>query len=244
MTARDLITASLRLIGVIGSGQTPSATEATDGLASLNSLLSTWRTERLMVFAVTFQNFPLIAGRKKYTMGPGGDFNTARPTRIEKVMLQYPQGSNPTLNLPVPILNIDQYNAFSVPDTQSTIPQFIYIDGEYPARNLYLYPVPTLVNSLNIYTWEQLESFASLDDSLSFPDGYERALRYNLAVDLAPEYGIDPLATVVQRAVDSKASIAAMNNSYTPLLRSDPGTTDALTGFNYLTGESGNQANS
>jgi hypothetical protein len=243
MTARDLIKGALRLIGVIGSGQEPSASEAADALVSLNSLISTWRTERLMVFAVTPHNFPLVAGKKNYTMGPGGDFDTVRPTRVEKVTLIYNQGSNPPLTLPVPILNIDQYDAFSVPDTTSTIPQFIYIDNEYPLRSLFLYPVPSLVNSLNIFTWEQLTQIATLDDDITLPDGYDRALRYGLAVDLAPEYGIDPLPTVVQRSIDAKASVMSLNNTYVPLMKSDAAVTDAQAGFNYLTGDSGTQGN-
>lgn len=243
MTARDLIKGALRLIGVIGSGQEPSSSEAADALVSLNSLISTWRTERLMVFAIMPHSFSLVAGKKAYTMGPGGDFDTVRPTRIEKVTLTYNQGSNPPLNLPVPILNIDQYNAFSVPDTTSTIPQFVYIDNEYPLRNLFLYPVPSLVNALNLYTWEQLTQIATLDDDITLPDGYDRALRYGLAVDLAPEYGIDPLPTVIQRSVDAKASVMALNNTYVPLLKSDAAVTGAPNGFNYLTGDSGNQGN-
>ena len=41
-TARDLITQSLRTLGVLHSGETPSAEEANDGLTSLNQMLNSW----------------------------------------------------------------------------------------------------------------------------------------------------------------------------------------------------------
>jgi hypothetical protein len=44
-TARDLITMSLRSIGVLHSGETPSAEEANDGLVTLNQMLNSWLYE-------------------------------------------------------------------------------------------------------------------------------------------------------------------------------------------------------
>lgn len=48
MTGRDLVSSSLRLIGVLASGETPTAAEATDGLKAFNQMLANWRTESLM----------------------------------------------------------------------------------------------------------------------------------------------------------------------------------------------------
>lgn len=44
-TARDLITMSLRSIGVLHSKETPSAEEADDGLDALNQMLNSWLYE-------------------------------------------------------------------------------------------------------------------------------------------------------------------------------------------------------
>lgn len=44
-TARDLITMSLRTLGVLHSGETPSAEEADDALDTLNQLMNSWRYE-------------------------------------------------------------------------------------------------------------------------------------------------------------------------------------------------------
>lgn len=210
MTVRDLITGSFRLLGVLASGEQPAASEMQDAFASLNSMLDSWKLERLMVYAILPQTFTLVAGKKTYTMGPGGDFDTDWPTRIEKIQLNYNTSGVP-INLPIDILNLDQYQQFTVPNTTSTIPQWMYPDDAYPLRSLSFYPVPSIVNTVDIFTWGLINSFATIDDDIVLPPGYERAMRSNLALEIAPEYGKMPSQVVAAMAQDSKAKIKSFN---------------------------------
>jgi hypothetical protein len=50
-----------------------------------------------------------------------------------------------------------------------------------------------------------------LTTSLSFPPGYEKALRYTLATNLAPEYGVAVSPAVAAIAASSKADIKRAN---------------------------------
>jgi hypothetical protein len=54
---------------------------------------------------------------------------------------------------------------------------------------LHLNPVPSAADTLVLYTWQQLSRFAATSDTFDLPPGYARAIRYNLALELAPEYG-------------------------------------------------------
>jgi len=237
MTARDLIKGSLRLLGVLASGEEPSADEAQDALSSLNSLLDSWRNERLMAYAVLSETFPLVAGQKSYTIGPGGDFDTVRPVRIERVQFNYTQGGAVLpLNLNVTLLDLDQYNQFVVPDTASPIPMWMYANEDFPLRTLYLYTVPAIAETVDLYVWKQLASFDSLDASIALPPGYEKALRFALACDLAPEFGTLPSAAVVSGAEEAKENIKSVNNR-SPLMQTDAALIAKDAGFNYLTGE-------
>lgn len=236
MTVRDLITGSLRLLGVLASGEQPTAAEAIDSLASLNSMLDSWNIEKLMCFAVLPQSFPLVAGKLGYTMGPGGDWDTEWPARVENVKLLYNTGTNPEMVLDIAIINRDQYLSFIVPGTTSTIPMWVYIDDGFPLKTFYFYTVPSIVNSVDIFCWSQITAFTDLNQDISFPPGYERAIRSNLALELAPEFSATPSQIVIAMAQTSKANIKSFNMR--PLyMQVDSALLSNKTGFNWLTGE-------
>lgn len=236
MTVRDLITGSFRLLGVLASGEQPAASEMQDAFSSLNTMVDSWNIERLMIFAILPQTFPFQAGKMSYTMGVGGDWNTAWPTRVEKVQLNYSTGGVP-LNLTIEIINLDQYQQFIVPGTASPIPMWVYPDDGYPLRTFYFYTVPSIVSTVDIFTWSQLTKFVSIDDDIIFPPGYELALKSNLALQLAPEYGVQQINPITAAmAATSKAAIKSFNIK--PLyMQVDNALLAHRTGFNYLTGE-------
>jgi hypothetical protein len=53
---------------------------------------------------------------------------------------------------------------------------------------------------------------AALDTNLTFPPGYLRAFRYNLACELAPEFGVEPSPQVRRIAMYSKRNLKRINN--------------------------------
>jgi hypothetical protein len=81
-SAYDLIRGAMRLINALAPGETPTATEAQDGLAVLNDLLETMSTESLSVWGQANQPFQTVAGQAVYTIGTGGNWDTARPIDI------------------------------------------------------------------------------------------------------------------------------------------------------------------
>lgn len=230
LTGRDLLSASLRLLGVLASGESMEAQEATDGLASINRMLASWSNEGLMIFAETQESpITLSSGVATVTMGAGGTVTT-RPQEIIRAVLRAGQ-----TDYAMRILTLDEYARIPVKSTQSSIPYWLYDDGGYPQRTLTLYPVPSTGNQLILWTKEQLSTIATLDTVLSFPPGYEEAIIYNGAIRLAPEYGKTVTPEIADVARASKAAIKRLN-SREQLLRVD----SALVGpgrFNILTGE-------
>jgi hypothetical protein len=59
---------------------------------------------------------------------------------------------------------------------------------------------------------QELSQPATLDTVLSFPPGYLRAFAYNLAMELAPEFGVEPSPQVQRIAMTSKRNLKRINN--------------------------------
>lgn len=233
MTARELVTSSLRLIGAIAPGDSIAASEAVDGLSTLNALIDSLSNENLLIHVVTREtSIALNPPVAEYTIGTGGSLTT-RPIKIEYATIQE---SGLTVEHPLKMLSLSEWVNIRDKDTQSSIPHSIYEDGGFPLRTVHLYPAPSVAHDLNLYTSRPLTQLTTLDTSLSLPPGYERMLRYNLAIDLAPEYGRSVSAEIAKAASESKDAIKRTN--YKPsYLRCD----EALLGrgsFNILTGDS------
>ena len=59
---------------------------------------------------------------------------------------------------------------------------------------------------------EALSQPATLNTTLNFPPGYLRAFRYNLACEIAPEFGVEPSSQVRRIAMYSKRDLKRINN--------------------------------
>ena len=64
---------------------------------------------------------------------------------------------------------------------------------------------------MHLWTDTILSDFATVTQAVSLPQGYARAIKKNLALELATEYGKTVPALLVKQAIESKASIRALN---------------------------------
>lgn len=214
-TATTLITSSLRKLGVIASGEDPSSAELADSLVSLNNMIDSFSNESLFIFDDNEETFLLTPSTGSYTMGSGGDFDTVRPVKVTKARLQV-NTSSPAFELEIPIYNIDEWANIVQKSNTSTLPIGIYINYGFPLATVNVYPVPSAAQSLILNSMKVVQSFATAATTVSLPPGYERMITYNLAMELAPEYGVEPSPTIQKIAMESKANILRLNTK-TPL---------------------------
>lgn len=211
MTANDLISSSLRLIGVLASGESPSAAEANDGLTILNQMLDAWNTERLAIFTVQRQVVVPAVLKQAYTVGAGGDFSIPRPPRIERIGVISLTNAAQPLELPLEMLTDAGWQAIPVKNISSSLPLKVWNDLGFPLMTLSFWPIPSVQVNFALYTWTALTQFPDLVTDETFPPGYLKALRYNLAVDLAPEFGREVPPAVAAQAIAAKAAIKGLN---------------------------------
>jgi hypothetical protein len=209
-TAGDQINGALRLIGQLAEGEEPSAATANDALMALNQMIDSWNTERLSVFSTQDQVFSWPPNFATQTLGPTGDFVGNRPILIDDST--YFRDASSGISFGIKLINQQQYDGIAVKTVTSTYPQVMFVNMNYPDITMTVYPVPTKVLEWHIISVEELTTAALLSTPLAFPPGYLRAFRYNLACEIAPEFGVEPSPQVSRIAMYSKRNIKRINN--------------------------------
>ena len=209
-TAGDQINGALRLIGQLAEAETPTAAASQDALAALNQMIDSWNTERLAVFSTQDQVFDWPPNVLSRTLGPSGDFVGNRPILLDDATYFIDTASG--ISYGIKIINQQQYDGIAVKTVTSTYPQVIWINMSYPNIEMYVYPKPTKVLEWHFISVEELTQPALLSTTLAFPPGYLRAFKYNLACEIAAEFGVEPPPQVQRIAMTSKRNLKRINN--------------------------------
>lgn len=207
-TAQDMITGALRSLSQLEQGETPDADTLADGLTALNQMIDSWSTERLSVFCLQEQTFTWTANNRTRTVGPTGDFVGTRPVVIDPSTYFIVNG----ISYPLAILNADQYNGIALKTVTSSLPQCLWLNPTDPDATMYIYPVPSASFELHLMSVLELTQPSTLSTALVIPPGYLRAFRFNLAVEIATEFGIEVPRQVKRNAELAKRTIKRINN--------------------------------
>lgn len=228
MTVRDLVTRSMRLAGILAAGETPSGTEASQALDSLNGIIESWAGDGLLSFVISRSNYSITGGSSSFTIDANSPLISSATVLVNSV------------EEPMKLINVDQYADIKLKTLQSTIPNVLYVESSATADTAtgYVYPVPSSTTTIYLYLREGLpSSFASLATTVTLPSGYSRALIYELASELALEYGVQPNPLMLQTKDDLIADLKRANTQ--PVLsKSDvSGLVQKKNLFNIYTGE-------
>lgn len=230
VSALDFITRALRLLNMIDPTEAPSAEDAEDAFQTLNDWIDSLGTQRLTIYALQRATKTLTSGTASYTIGDGGDIDVIRPVWIEQgsAGLILDIAAATPLEYPLTVLTDDQYKGVAQKTFQNGQVEAIYYDHNWSAAlgRIYPFPIPNVsTTQLVLYLPTALTEFANLSTEYTFPPAYRRAIRYNLAMELANDFHVDPPAAVARIASDTMAWIKRAN--YRPsVVRIDP----ALTG--------------
>ena len=209
-TAGDQIVAALRLIGMLSEAEEPSAATAQDALLALDQMVDSWNTERLAVFATQDQVFSWPPGLMSRTLGPTGDFVGNRPVQVDDST--YFRDPSNNISFGIKIINQQQYDGIAVKTVTSTYPQVMWINNDFPNIEMTIYPVPTKLLTWHFISVSELDQPAQLDTVLAFPPGYLRAFKFNLACEIAANFGVEPSPQVSRIAMYSKRNLKRINN--------------------------------
>ena len=198
-TANTLIKSAFRSIGVIASGETPTAAEMADGLEAMKFMFRHWSAKNIMIPYITNEAIT-TTGAESYTWGTGGTIATARPETVI--------GAYVADDRTIEIVDQARYRRLRVTgDIGETI--YIWYSPEFPLGKLHIWPLGS--DTIYIDCLKALSDPANLAASVSFPPEYDEAIKYNLAVRLAPEYGKSVTTELVALALSGLKTIENKN---------------------------------
>lgn len=148
-----------------------------------------------------------------------------RPLRINSAFVRVS-----TLDYPVDVLNVEQYELIGFKTLQGPWPRYLYYQPTYPVGNITYWPVPGS-GEMHMFAETTLANFVTLYDQVTLPQGYVMALRWNLAEMLLPEYGKnDPVVAqmIMKNAADARSWVKRTNMQPPVMASFDP----ALTSMN------------
>ena len=209
-TAGDQINRALRLLGVLAEGETPSTATSADALVALNQMIDSWNTERLCVFSTQDQSFTWPSGQLTRTLGPSGNFVGNRPVLLDDSTYFVDSGTG--VSYSINFVNELQYNSIALKTETSTYPQVIFVNMTFPDITMTVFPKPTQQLEWHFISVAELSQPALLATTLTFPPGYLRAFTYGLAMEFAPEFGVEPSPQVQRIAMVSKRNLKRINN--------------------------------
>ncbi len=157
-----------------------------------------------------------VSSPETITYTTPGDFNIPLPVRITNAFTRITvSAGNPMiqgLDYQIRIIPRDKYTALGLKGIAGPWPTDLYYNRSYPLGNLYCYPNPSMAGELHLWTDTVLSDFTSTSSTVNLTQGYARALKTNLAIELAAEYGKAVSPTLAARAREAKQLIKSLNS--------------------------------
>lgn len=228
-TVQDLIDASARLTRVKGRGRPLTGEESAAWLNALNMMLDSWAVDDLLIYGITKEALTLATSAKSYSIGASGDFNTTRPEQIVNMFIRAGDEDHP-----VRIIDSAEYAAIGNKNI-SARPSRAWYNPTWPTGTIYFESKPTVGEKVVIDSLKPISSFANLSTTVTLPPGYEALIKYNLAIEVANEYGrsvMPETATLAAKLMDK----VKRRNKRIPKLGVDSAL-QPQDSFNILTGE-------
>jgi hypothetical protein len=191
VTRDDIIKSALRLLGVIGVGESPITEDYENCSQALNIMIKSWAKKGFPLWVYEKLTLPLVVSQTAYEIGPtagSGGLVMSKPVRIFSAYVRNPEGFDTSL---IPISR-EEYDDLGNKTSQG-IPNQFYYDNQLENGVLYLYNVPVLADyTVYILAQRMFDDMTEDVDDFDFPKEWFQALKWGLASELSIEYGVEP----------------------------------------------------
>jgi hypothetical protein len=192
LTRDNIIAAAMRKCGALSKGQSPDSEDLTNGMQALNALMASWQGLGLTIWKQTELTVTLTTSQRDYTIGIGQTTNLNYPLYIETAWL-FTTATGDKRELDIRSRSDFQQLNSSTTGTPTAVSYIPQVNKGF----LSVWPKPDSTASsaytIRLITKTVFEGFNSASETPDFPQEYQLALIYGLAVLIAPEFGV-PLA--------------------------------------------------
>lgn len=150
-----------------------------------------------------------------------GNFAIPRPLRFRPGYTRITASGNTGLDYWWDVCNLDDYNEIGYKGVPGPWPYLVCYQNTFPYGTLWVYPNPQQAGQVFFWTDVILSDITNLNQAFSLPQGYARAIKKLLAIELAPEYGKTPSVELMRQANEARNFIKAMNQVPVKKLRYD-----------------------
>lgn len=137
-----------------------------------------------------------------------------RPIRINNAFVRVVNSITGVLDYPVSVIPEEQYSQISIKTLPGPWPRCVYYQPSEPVGVLNYWPNPSQ-GEMHLFCDTLLGKFNTINDTIILPQGYEMAIRANLAMEALPMFGKLSNQAIVEgivgRAKGGKALIKRTN---------------------------------
>lgn len=163
-----------------------------------------------------------VATPEQFTFTAPGDIKIPRPLRIRQGYTRITPSSQSGLDYWFDCTySMDRYNELGFKGIPGPWPTLLAYQTTYPLGTIWIYPNPQTAGEVHLFTDLILSAFTSITTNVSLPQGYSRALKKLLALELAPSYGKGVSAQLQRQGAEARTLIKSLNASPVTTLRYD-----------------------
>ncbi len=189
MSRDSIISKALSKLGVVGEGETASASQIADCIDDLNGILAEFQTLGMPLWKREELAITLVSGQKEYTIGEGQAINTPYPYKLSQANLAI-AGSTSRMNMTI----LAHYDYNNLPVTTTGTPIQVTYQPFIDYGVLSVWPVPNSsvpAGSQIVITYQRpLYKFTSGTETLDCPQEWYNAVIYQLAHVKSDDYSL------------------------------------------------------
>lgn len=170
-------------------------------------------------------NAPALANSSGFdtlTYTVPGDFKQPRPLRISSGYTRLAASGNNNLDYWFETtMSMERYNEFGLKFNPGPWPLLLAYQPTFPLGTLWIYPNPSIAGEVHLFNDLILSNFPTLTTNVNLPQGYTRALKRLMSLELCPSWGKTPTMELKRQATEARAFIKRLNAAPVVTLRYD-----------------------